>query len=245
MGAGERVLLAGADVAEAARGAGDRFVAMAAEELGTRHGGGDPPAHRRVGVLGARRGTVDVDERLVEAAQRRGGVRPQQEQRRFAVGHRPETGEDAEHRSRLDRLRHRLGQVRQHARRPIGDPGVEEQADRLEGMVTLGESGSEPRRRRRLDVVGTVEGGVEDVDVARHLAAQRDPSLQRSRHEAGAAERGEQALVDAGRAGEQADEDAIGGVEGVEGGGVGARATGGRRRRRGPVPAVAATGRVR
>ena len=70
--------------------------------------------------------------------------------------------------------------------------------------------------------MGAVERGIEHVDVAGDLPAQRDAGLQRPPHEAGPAERGEQRLVDSRRAGEQPDEDAIGGVECLQRGGAGA-----------------------
>ena len=82
---------------------------------------------------------VDVVDDLIEATERGGGVGPHQEQRRFAVGDRAETGEHAEHRPWLDRLGDRFGQRHQHARRPVGDAGVEEQAGCLERPTTLGQ----------------------------------------------------------------------------------------------------------
>ena len=68
--------------------------------------------------------------------------------------------------------------------------------------------------------MGAVEGGIEHIDVAGDLAAQRDPCRQGSPDEPASPERGEQRLVDAWRAGEQPDEHAVGAVELLHGGGA-------------------------
>ncbi len=170
VGAGEGVLLAGSDVAQTAGGELDGALAAPAEELGTGDGRLDAPAYRRVGVADEGGGTIDVVDDLVEASQLGGGVGPQQQQPRFAVGDGAEAGEDAEHRSRLDRLGDRLRQRHQHARRPLRLAGVEQQSGRLERPVALGQCRRQSSRRLRLDVVGPVERGAEHVELARRPA---------------------------------------------------------------------------
>ncbi len=67
-----------------------------------------------------------------------------------------------------------------------------------------------------------VERRIEHVDVAGDLPPEGNSGFQCPPHEARSTERGEQRLVEPRRAGEQPDEDAVGGVEGLPCRGAGA-----------------------
>ena len=216
MGSGERVLLAGADVAQTACCEGDRLVAMTAEELRSGDGGLDAATHRGVGVFGESGRSIDVVDDLIEATERDGSVGPHQQQGRFAVGHGPETGQHTEHCSGLDRLGGRLRQRHQHPCCSVRGAGIEEESRGFDRPTTFRQRRCQPCCHRRLDLVGPVERSVEDVDVSGDLPAQGDAGFQRPGHEVRTAERSEQGVVDPWRPGEQADEDAIGGIEGLE-----------------------------
>ena len=134
-------------------------------------------------------------------------------QRRLALGHRAESGEQGEQGSRLDEPGDRLGQVHQCSGSAFVRSPVDEQPDRLDVTAALDERRGEPARNCGVDGDRRKCVGGDEIDPPCGLAPDEYAGREDPIEEAGAPEPSEESDVDPGGAGQEADQPGVVGVE--------------------------------
>ena len=104
-----------------------------------------------------------------------GGCRHAAGAARGTLDGRAEAGQQAEHRTWLDRLGDRLRQALHHQRRPLMAAGVEDEADRFKDASALHHVVGQRAGDRRIDRCAADRSGVAELERSGDLAAQRDP----------------------------------------------------------------------
>ena len=153
----------------------------------------DPVAQRGRGAGRRRDGLVDVGGGLVDLAEVARGRGARSSRRAgSSLGAGAEAGEQAEQGPWFDRLGRRLAEVAEACGGAVVQAGVEQERDRLERPVALDQLVGEAGWRRRDDGDGAEPGGEGEIELAGHLAAQRDAGGEAAVDEPGSAEAVEQ-----------------------------------------------------
>ena len=203
VGPGVGPFLAGSDLAQRLLGDDDGGGDVAFGQPGARRLDGNPMPERR-GCGGTQSyGGVDVGGGLLELTEVALGGGPEQQERRLTIHDRAEPSQQRQERTGLDRLGQRFVQPRQHHHGPVGEPGVEQQIERVDRSAPLGEVVGQAHGTLGGQLVGSEAPGGGEIQLAGDRPSQRHPCGEGALEEAMTTHAVEQRRLQPGRPGEQ------------------------------------------